>query len=169
MDNELKIGKIILDVKACEFSYEGYGVFRINKFPILIENLLKNEIADIKIESINSKYALARVINRKTNSPERRNIIDIETYRAGNTPLEIMNYVSQINFKKMILTDLFKREIGWDKNINFIPSRNEFSYRNKITLQWVIENNDIKIGFFEKETHKIVSFKMCVLINGKFN
>ena len=169
MDNELKIGKIILDVKAYEFSYEGYGVFRINKFPILIENLLKNEIADIKIESVNSKYALARVINRKTNSPERRNIIDIETYRAGNTPLEIMNYVSQINFKKMILTDLFKREIGWDKNINFIPSRNEFSYRNKITLQWVIENNDIKIGFFEKKTHKIVTFKKCVLINGKFN
>gem|GEM_PF-5701437 len=33
----------------------------------------------------------------------------------------------------------------------------------------MIENNDIKIGFFEKKTHKIVTFKKCILINGKFN
>ncbi|KDE43482.1 hypothetical protein NPL1_00640 [Metamycoplasma hyosynoviae] len=155
----IEVDKIITNVEATEFSYEGYGVARIEKFPILIDGLLKGEIADIKITSVFSKYAFAKVIFQHKKVPERIEVKNNNLNESGNAPLLVMKYDSQLEFKTSIIKSLFKRELNYTYDGVCLESPNELHYRNKATVH-VIKNESRKtlfdIGYFERNSHKVV-------------
>ena len=166
----IKINDIFNDVEIEEIGYEGYAIFRVLNFPILVKYLLPSEKADIRIIDVNSKFATAEVIKLKSKSNHR--VLE-ELYKnknLDNMPLYIMNYSEQIKFKQKILNDLFKRNFdNWNYDIDFISAEENTHYRNKITLHCNFLEDEIKIGYYQNDTHNIFCDEENLLVDKKLN
>ncbi|AWX69474.1 23S rRNA (uracil(1939)-C(5))-methyltransferase RlmD [[Mycoplasma] anseris] len=153
---EYKIGQILKNQETTELSYEGYGVIRTQNFSIFVENMLNNEIADIKLTSVYKKYAFAKIEKIIKKSSKRIEIKNKELYAAGSAPLLSLNYQDQLEFKQKIVADLFKRNCNYKISTNIIPSKKQFEYRNKLTLQILKSPKEIKFGFYERKSHLLI-------------
>ncbi|AXE61019.1 23S rRNA (uracil(1939)-C(5))-methyltransferase RlmD [[Mycoplasma] phocae] len=154
---KFNLGQTLI-VKAQKLTYEGYGEYRINNFPIFIENLLPNEEAKIILKQINSKYAFAEVLERYSDSPIRNvNIYNENLLNSGSAMLMHLKYDEQIKFKQNIVNTLFLRELNYLDVLDIIPSPKIWNYRNKISLQ-IGQTNDkeFRHGFYKKRSHDLV-------------
>ncbi|RMA78541.1 23S rRNA (uracil1939-C5)-methyltransferase [Metamycoplasma subdolum] len=153
----IKEGQILLEQHAQDYSYEGYGVIRVEKYPIFVENMLATEIADIKIVKSTSQFAFAQVIKFHKVSKHRILVDNINLLKSGAAPLMIVNYNKQLEFKQKIIESLFKRNLPSVVKINkIVKSPLMWHYRNKISLHVNYENVPAKLGIFVKNSHELV-------------
>ncbi|TPR53844.1 23S rRNA (uracil(1939)-C(5))-methyltransferase RlmD [Metamycoplasma neophronis] len=153
---EIKNNQIINNVKATEVSYEGYGVIRYPDFTIFCENLWLDEEANIQIFWSNKKIAFARVIKLLKTSPLRIECEFPELIESGSAPLAILSYEDQLKFKQEIIEKLFNRNLPEIKIKKILGSPQQYYYRNKITLQAELKNNNLYFGFYKKNTHTLI-------------
>lgn len=151
-------------VKATELSYEGYGVVRSDKQTLFVENLLPDEEAEVAIYKSNSKIAYGRTVNLIKKSCKRVEVVEKELFESGAAPLMVLSYEDQLKFKQEIVNNLIKRNIGFQNIEQIQPSPKILNYRNKITLHVNYKNNNIYIGFYKKNSNKLViqnSLPLC--------
>lgn len=156
-------------VKATELSYEGYGVVRGDKQTLFVENLLPDEEAEVAIYKSNSKIAYGRTVNLIKKSSKRVEIVEKELFESGAAPLMVLSYEDQLKFKQEIVNNLIKRNIGFQNVEQIQPSPKTLNYRNKITLQVNYKNNNIYIGFYKKNSNKLVAQNSLPLCHEELN
>ena len=137
----------------------GNGIAKINDFVIFIKNTLLNEKVKIKITKVNKNYAIGEIINIIEQSKYRINIICPYYNICGGCNFLHTTYNNERYIKLKYLEKLF------NKNINYLDTKNELYYRNKIVLH---VNNGI-LGLYNDKTHDICEIDKCYLINPKIN
>ncbi|QJR44342.1 23S rRNA (uracil(1939)-C(5))-methyltransferase RlmD [Mycoplasma miroungirhinis] len=152
---EYKVNDVLKHQETTEFSYDALGVIRKKNYSIFVFGMLENEIADIKLVKVNSKFAFAKIINLIKTNPKRING-ENNLKEITNNPLSILSYKDQLEFKQNIVSYLFKRQLNYENVKPIIPSINEWNYRNKIVLFLELENNKYKMGTYEKMSHNLV-------------
>ncbi|MCS4537179.1 23S rRNA (uracil(1939)-C(5))-methyltransferase RlmD [Mycoplasma sp. CSL7475-4] len=148
--------QIINNVEAINLSYEGMGVVKIDDYPLFVENLLVGEIADIVIKKANNKFAFAKVLKRHKISPQRINVPNEQLMESGSTAIAMLSYEGQLKFKEEFVKYLFGRNIHFDNVLPILKSKNEWNYRNKITVFVSESNGQVIFGLYEKNTHNII-------------
>ena len=156
-------------VEITEFSYEGYGVIRIEGYPILVSNAYLHEIIDIKIIKYFSKYAFGKVVFRYSCSLKRNKNFVKDNLLIDNSKLIFLNYDEQLKFKQKIVNELFNRELSFNKVKNIVSSDNIIGYRNKIILHVQFSKKTLLIGEFQENTHTIVEQENYILANNALN
>ncbi len=156
-------------VEITEFSYEGYGVIRIKGYPILVSNAYLHEIIDIKIIKYFSKYAFGKVVFRYSCSLKRNKNFVKDNLLIDNSKLIFLNYDEQLKFKQKIVSELFSRELSFNKVKNIVSSDNIIGYRNKIILHVQFSKKTLLIGEFQENTHTIVEQENYILANNALN
>lgn len=156
-------------VEVTEFSYEGYGVVRIEGYPILVSNAYLHEIIDIKIIKYFSKYAFGKVVFRYSCSLKRNKNFVKDNLLIDNSKLIFLNYDEQLKFKQKIVNELFNRELSFNKVKNIVSSDNIIGYRNKIILHVQFSKKTLLIGEFQENTHTIVEQENYILANNALN
>lgn len=156
-------------VEVTEFSYEGYGVVRIEGYPILVSNAYLHEIIDIKIIKYFSKYAFGKVVFRYSCSLKRNKNFVKDNLLTDNSKLIFLNYDEQLKFKQKIVNELFNRELSFNKVKNIVSSDNIIGYRNKIILHVQFSKKTLLIGEFQENTHTIVEQENYILANNALN
>ncbi|UUM19331.1 23S rRNA (uracil(1939)-C(5))-methyltransferase RlmD [Mycoplasma sp. 1018B] len=162
--SKIKINQIFYNLKIEKLSYEFFGSIKLLNKTILIENVLENEIVDIKINMVNSKYALAEVINYHTYSPIR-----ISKLNNASSPLNIIHYDNQIIFKEKMIKELFTRNLNFENIEKMVPTNNNFNYRNKLKFFVKLENNIFTFGHHLQKTNKFQKEENFILANNKIN
>ncbi|SFW07198.1 Uncharacterized RNA methyltransferase SAV1897 [Chlamydia abortus] len=166
----IKINNDFLNrVEVTEFSYEGYGVIRIEGYPILVSNAYLHEIIDIKIIKYFSKYAFGKVVFRYSCSLKRNKNFVNDNLLIDNSKLIFLDYGEQLKFKQKIVNELFSRELSFNKVKNIISSDNIIEYRNKIILHVQFSKKTLLIGEFQENTHTIVEQENYILANNALN
>ena len=156
-------------VEVTEFSYEGYGVIRIEGYPILVSNAYLHEIIDIKIIKYFSKYAFGKVVFRYSCSLKRNKNFVKDNLLIDNSKLIFLDYGEQLKFKQKIVNELFSRELSFNKVKNIVSSDNIIGYRNKIILHVQFSKKTLLIGEFQENTHTIVEQENYILANNALN
>ena len=156
-------------VEVTEFSYEGYGVVRIEGYPILVSNAYLHEIIDIKIIKYFSKYAFGKVAFRYSCSLKRNKNFVNDNLLIDNSKLIFLDYDEQLKFKQKIVNELFSRELNFNKVKNIVSSDNITGYRNKIILHVQFSKKTLLIGEFQENTHTIVEQENYILANNALN
>lgn len=156
-------------VEITEFSYEGYGVIRVEGYPILVSNAYLHEIIDIKIIKYFSKYAFGKVVFRYSCSLKRNKNFVKDNLLIDNSKLIFLNYDEQLKFKQKIVNELFNRELSFNKVKNIVSSDNIIGYRNKIILHVQFSKKTLLIGEFQENTHTIVEQENYILANNALN
>ena len=153
----------ILDVTIESYDSNGYGVAHVNKKVIFIPKALKDEKVKVKIINDHKKYAFAEIVSFINKSPLR--IEEECPYAAycGGCDFFHMPYDIEAQIKE----DSVKMTLREIKDFEFLPIKNAleiYKYRNKVMIPFCKDDeDDIIYGFYEKNSHKVVSIDKCLI------
>lgn len=150
------------EIKA--LNHQGMGIGRINNKVVFVEDGLVGEKVLVKIVEDNKKYMVAKIVKRLTISKDRCKYDCIYYDRCGGCNIASLIYEKQLEFKKGKVIDIFKKyaDILIDPKI---IKTNEYHYRNKIVMH--VENG--KMGYYEKNTNKVVPIDKCLIASDTIN
>ncbi len=151
-------------VKVEKIVFGGNGLARLPDGKVIfIPYTLPEEVLQIRIIKNYGDYAEGEIEKILEASPYRRKEPCIYYGICGGCQLQHIVYPFQIEIKKEMLFDTFKR-IGWKEEIpleRVIPSPKEFYYRNR--LRFHVENENFKMGFVKRKTHEVLKIEKCLL------
>ncbi|MDR0832482.1 MAG: 23S rRNA (uracil(1939)-C(5))-methyltransferase RlmD [Bacillales bacterium] len=150
--------------KCLDYTFQGYGVVKENEKVIFVPYLLLDEVAEIEVAPSKKTYAYAEIIKIIEVSPHRV-IPSCPVFSfCGSCNLLHMDYLEQLNFKKILVTNSFKKL--FQDIADVVPCLQIKGYRNKITLNLQIDlNKNVLIGFYERDSHHLVNFDNCLLLS----
>lgn len=137
----------------------GRGICYINDKITFVKNALPNEVVSINITKESKKYNEAEVVKYLNVSKDRIESICPYYLECGGCNLLHMKYEDTISFKKEKLEGIMAKYANIKKDIPIIKSKENFSYRNKITLK-IINGS---YGFYKNQSHELVEIKNCLL------
>lgn len=158
----MEVGKTYkLEIES--YDVNGYGVSHIDNKVVFVEKALAGEVVIAKITNIHKKYAFAitiRVLEQSENRIEPK----CQYYHlCGGCDLLHLNYDTECYIKENKVKQTLRRK----DNVIFNPiirSKQTEAYRNKVMVPFARdEEDDVLYGFYEKNSHKIVSMDKCLI------
>lgn len=165
----MNINEIIKDVEVIDYTYTGMGVVKVEEYPLFVPNVIKGEIVDIKVKSLDERYGFGELY-----TVNRRNSNRVEPKcplfkKCGGCNLLHMNYQEQVNFKKNYLNDLLKRN-GIERKVDkFLSSSEEYFYRNKMSFKLKMLDGQLVFGMNYDKSHDFVKVHDCYLQDDEMN
>lgn len=147
----------IITTKIIDINNMGNGIAKYNDFVIFVPFVLLNEEVIIRITKVNKNFAIGKVEDVLNASPNRVNPPCKYYQVCGGCDFQHSNFEGQKEVKNNYLKTIFKNlEVI---NLKSIISKNEFNYRNKITM-FV---SDYELGLYEKGTNQVVKIENCLI------
>ena len=155
-----------LEVRIIDYDSEGIGVAKVDGFPIFVKNVLIGELVKIRITRVTKNIAEGLMLKVLEPSLKRNNNLCKHYYRCGGCNIMHMNYDEQLEFKRNNVKNLLKRNANLDVEVApVVKNDNIYNYRNKIIVPLKEVNGEILSGFFEANSHKLVSNEDCYIEN----
>jgi len=151
-------------VKIESFSNLGFGIARIDRMVIFIDNTCPDDTAKIIITKINKNFAYGTLIEIIEPSKYRKIPICSMYKVCGSCQMAFIDYDCQLDLKKQIVEDAIKKIGGLNTKINdVIASPKNLNYRQKIQYPVSQTKNSKRIlaGYYKPQTHDIVNIKYC--------
>lgn len=142
-----------------DYTHDGLGIFKIDNFPLFIEDVIVGEKVKAKIIKIKKNLGYAKVLEILEKSPKR---VEVNEKTSGANLLH-MNYSEQLRFKTEKVKNIINKLVS-DKNITVRPTigmKNPYNYRNKSVVPIQKDGNVIKMGYYRPRTHDVVDIKNC--------
>lgn len=143
----------------------GEGVAKENGKILLVEHALVGETVDTQIYEDNKTYALAKVKDIISSSPNRTTPVCPYFFICGGCDLQHMKYEEQLKFKSELVKKTLKKvadiEIEPDSTV---ASDKIFNYRNKVSF-----NVGNLVGFYKKNSKDIVEVEDCKIASDSAN
>jgi 23S rRNA (uracil1939-C5)-methyltransferase len=168
----LKPGREI-DVVIENVAFGGKGVARIDGLVCFIPFTLPNEKVKVRITSVKKSYMDAEIIEILEPSPDRVTPRCEYFGTCGGCQYQHSNYENQLSMKVSQLTDVLRR-VGHLENLPeleaVIPSKNEFAYRNRITMAPFKSSSDfISFGFKALDNRTTLEIRNCPIARDEVN
>ena len=148
-----------------DLNHQGMGVVKVDGFPIFVDDMLIDEVAEIKIEKVGKSYAQGTVLKHLNYSTWRVRPICPVYEECGGCNLMHLKYEKQLEFKKKMAMETLKR-IGHLENIpirEIIGMEEPYYYRNKVQIPFSMDTNQTICGFYKKKTHQIIRLEKCFI------
>lgn len=149
-----------------DYTHKGWGVAKIEGYPIFIEGALIGEVVNFRITSTGKSFSRGEVHDIIEESPHRVPIIGQAYAESGTMDLQHMNYEEQLRFK----TDQVKQAISRIAKLDSVKVHDmigmnfPYEYRNKAQVP-VREREDGRLysGFFKQQSHEVVSIENFII------
>lgn len=174
-DIRYKIGmKVRLDFTG--LSHEALGIAKINgitedgqelvNYPIFVSGVLPEEKAIVEITDLRKTYGKARLIDIRYHNYDIRVTPICPSFQScGGCNLMHMNYEAQLAFKKQTIIDTFAH-LGGIENLEIddvVGMDEPYHYRNKVQVPYHFIKSKTICGFYQKNTHQVVSLADCYI------
>ena len=164
MEKELNIGDIVQG-EIIDFTHEGNGVLKLDKFIVFVSEALIGDKVEVKINEIKKNFAIGSMVNIIESSKNRIDLDFKLTESKGGIPFIEYEYSKQLEWKtNKVKMDLAK--IAGLDNINLkdtIGMENTFRYRNHVQIPVGTKNGKTVIGFYELNSNQIVDMEESIL------
>lgn len=146
-----------IDVEIVDLTHEGFGVAKINGYPIFIEKALPGERANIKILKVKKNFAYGKIIEIYEKSPDRIEIMKEEEHKYGGCQIHHMTYNAQLQFKQNLVNQVLKRIGKIEATVHPILGMDKpWHYRNKTQVPVGEKDGRLVAGFYRPRSHDIV-------------
>jgi len=155
----------ICQIKITDMGSKAEGIGRFDNFVIFADNCLPGDICEVKILKVNKSRAYGKVLTVIRPSPFRVLPPCQVSDKCGGCALMHMDYAEQLKLKEKKVHDSLTR-IGGFKTPNILPIEpmyNPKAYRNKSSIPVREEKGGIKIGYYAKNSHRIVENQSCCI------
>nr|WP_300004149.1 23S rRNA (uracil(1939)-C(5))-methyltransferase RlmD [Tissierella sp.] len=167
---DFKVGDI-LEGRIIDFTYEGKGVVKLDKFIIFVLGGVIGDKVSFKVTKIKKNFAEAEVLEILEPSEDRvEKKMDLQE-AVGVIPLVEYNYEKGLDWKtEKVQKDLEKiAGISTVTVKDTIGMETPFKYRNNVQIAVGEKDGKTVVGFYEIGTNDIVDMKSSILINKKAN
>lgn len=152
-----------------DINNSGEGIVRIGdeRFVLFVPDALPGEEVTCRIIRKKRNYAIAKVLERHNDSPNRIKPLCPSYGKCGGCQLQHLNYATQLKLKTQTVYDAMKRIAGIAEPTveKCIPSPSQWEYRNKATIPVQSNKRDkIVAGYYKKRSHEIVPFLKCPVL-----
>lgn len=143
---------------AQDLTHQGFGVVKVEHYPLFVEGLLPGEEADIKVIKLGKSFGYGRLIKINKPSPDRVEVTDKAYTQVGIMPLQHLSYPAQLAFKQQQVKNVFERIAHMPdlKIEDTLGMEDPFHYRNKAQVPVREIKGQLETGFFRKNTHQLV-------------
>lgn len=143
-----------------------------NGMTLFVKHVLPGEVITYKLGQKKKNYSFAKSTAIIEKHPGRTSPECSYYTKCGGCDLMHCSYSTQLELKKEIVTDLFKRHSGGvlasciDKIYPVMPSAKELFYRQRIRLQI---DEDGTLGFRKHQSHEIIPIELCKIAYPEIN
>lgn len=145
--------------------HQGRGITYLDNVVTFVHGALPEEIVNINLVSIGSKYNVANVTKIKCKSPLRVEPLCPYSKYCGGCVLMNMSYKDTITYKKQKIEEIITHYGKFNIKVQVIKNKLPLNYRNKIRFQLVNK----KINYFEYNTKKLVGIDNCLVCKEAIN
>ena len=152
-----------LRLKIEDFNTKGQGFARHEGLAIFVNGGLIGEECEVKIVTKKKQYAVANKIKTITPSPNQVIPTCPLAEPCGGCQIQHYDYQAQLNYKEQRVKAEFKR-VGID--IQPLPIKgmeNPFGFRNKAQVPVAGTKGNLKLGFYEQNSHRVVDTTTCYI------
>ncbi|MEA2013122.1 MAG: class I SAM-dependent RNA methyltransferase [Verrucomicrobiota bacterium] len=161
---------IIKDLKISDLAFGGNGVGRTEDgLVIFVPYTIPGEVIDVELVKKHKSYAEGRIVEIKKSSDKRIKPKCKYFGECGGCQYQHIEYIDELKYKQSQLNDVLQRigklpQEALDKINAIIASENCYNYRNKLTLQPIIQTKDLtEYGFFSSDNSELIEIKECPL------
>ena len=154
----------LLEVDIKKIVPGGYGLAFIEGLTIFVVLAVEGDKLRVRVKEIKGKIAFADIDTIITPSTHRIEPPCPYVGRCGGCDFQQMTYAAQLAAKIGIIRDNLQRigKIEYDKEIEIIPSPQEFGYR--LRAQWHIDGNSREIGYYARDSRNLVAIDHCPIL-----
>ncbi len=158
MNNEIK-GRCV------DYTHDGRGIIRHEGRPIFVDGLFLNEEAVVEITFSKTDFAVARIKQLITISPDRIKPRCPVATACGGCSFQALSYKAQLEFKKRKVSEALRKIGGLDVPVaDVIGMDNPYFYRNKTQMPLGYDKqNRLISGFYRRNSHDIVPIDKCYI------
>lgn len=158
-------------IEITDISSDGNGVGAVDGFAVFVPMTAVGDICDVLIIKVLSRYAIGRLMEIKTPSPDRVTPACSVFKRCGGCHLQHINYGAQLRIKKSFVEAAMRRIGGFaDFSCDeIIGMENPYRYRNKCVYPvGTDKSGETVCGFYARRSHDIIPVEDC-LMGGAIN
>ncbi|EGQ4332974.1 23S rRNA (uracil(1939)-C(5))-methyltransferase RlmD [Staphylococcus pseudintermedius] len=164
--NEVYEGKVV------DLTHEGHGVIKQDRYPIFIPQTLIDEEVQYKVIKVKKNFAIGKLMNVKTASPDRVTPPCDYYQQCGGCQLQHLSYRAQLEMKRKQVINLFhhKGKMTEVPIHDTIGMDDPWRYRNKSQIPvGTNRNGQIQMGFYRQRSHDIIDMDHCLIQNDDQN
>jgi 23S rRNA (uracil1939-C5)-methyltransferase len=161
----LKAGQII-DLRIESLAYGGDAVGHHQGQAIFVPYGVPGDRLQVRITDPHKSYSRGKICNITEASPDRKEPDCPYFGDCGSCQWQMMDYDHQMQSKKEITKDVFKRLGGIDiTDIEVVPNSSGWHYRNKAQYPVQTSRTGNLIGYYRAGSHSIVDITSCPLVD----
>ena len=167
MNGLKKNDEIKLNIEA--MTSEGSAVAHYEGMAVFVRGAVPGDELIAHIIKVSKSYAIARIKEIINPSPSRIESDCPVSDKCGGCSLRNMTYEEELRYKQSRVADAIKRIGHLDIPIKEIIGADETDcYRNKAQYPVLIENGELKAGFYAYKSHRIIPCGACSLQQSDF-
>ena len=144
--------------------YRGEGVARVDRVPVFVGGALPGERVRAHVILVKKDYAVAKLTEVLSPSPDRTEPRCPYFGRCGGCNLQHIKYGAQLAYKRGAVADALKKIAHISADVGeCVPSDSEYGCRNKLSLPVRRGRNGTEVGLFAYNSHRIVETEDCPL------
>ena len=149
--------------EVVDFGMNGEGIIKLDNYPVFVNNAIKGEKVKVRLTYTKKDYAFGELLEIIEPSPDRVKPICPYYAKCGGCDMQHIAYESQLEIKRLHIERTLKKNAGLEISVPTPISKNQWKYRNKLALPFGKRGDRVVLGFYEKQTHKVVPMKFCPL------
>lgn len=150
------------EVDIIDINHDGQGVGKIDKYTVFVDGVLVDERVKIKLIKANKTYGYGKLLEVIRKSENRIEPLCKVSNRCGGCNICHVEYQKQLEYKTNLVRQNLKRIGNIDVEVNdTIGVDNPYNYRNKAQFPVRQIGNEVKIGFYAKNSHNVISSDDC--------
>lgn len=158
-------------IATCQsYTHEGHGVVKVDGFPLFVQDILKDESAEIIVTMVKKTYGFGRVLRLLTKSEHRTKPFCPLAKTCGGCQLQHMSQQEQQMFKRQKVQDVIERIAKLDIQVkDVLNMKNPKAYRNKGQIPVGMEKGKIVTGFYRIHSNNIIDMDTCPIQSDAIN
>ncbi len=163
----LKLGAL-LDVEFTDLMANGQAVARAEGMVVFCFGPLPSERARVRIVAVKAKYAVAELLELRSESPSRVPPFCPVFGECGGCQVQHLDYPAQLAWKRDVVAAALARIGGFRDAVvhQTIGMPEPRAYRNKMSL--VVRHRDGEhapvLGFYRQRSHDVVPIDACPIV-----
>ncbi len=142
----------------------GEGVAIFDGIVVFVPFALVGEKVLVHIISDKNSFLVGKIVKIIKSSEQRVNPPCPYFKKCGGCDVQHMPYEMQLKFKKEMVENNLKKYAKIDAKVeDVVASENKLRYRNKFAFPVQDVSGEIKIGMYQKNSHRIIEIEDCLL------
>ena len=148
----------------------GEGIVKIDDIVCFIPFACVGEKVVFKVLKVNKNIAFCKLVEVLTPAEFRVRPVCANYTKCGGCSLMHLKYSEQLKIKNSTVENCLKKIANITFKVNrTVKSQLETGYRNKMQLPVRFDGENVKIGFFAENSHRIVEVENCPIQNSICN